>query len=221
MQRDPKPKKTSDTQSEESEATANLDATLEISFEDKVQRYWNENKRSLIISIPLCFILVGAFQGYKMLQNNKALELQSAYQNAYDTNALEDFINENSQTLIAGLSALKLANEAYTAQDYQGALNHFKQAELSLSSGNEAMKSRASLGRAFSSMKLDEAEGIVLLDAIANDPSKLDSVRAEAAYALASKASSEGKPEKAKAYATMIQALENAGSWSFRINQFL
>lgn len=221
MQRDPKPKKTSDTQSEESEATANLDATLEISFEDKVQRYWNENKRSLIISIPLCFILVGAFQGYKMLQNNKALELQSAYQNAYDANALEGFINENSQTLIAGLSALKLANEAYTAQDYQGALNHFKQAELSLSSGNEAMKSRASLGRAFSSMKLDEAEGIALLDAIANDPSKLDSVRAEAAYALASKASSAGKPEKAKAYATMIQALENAGSWSFRINQFL
>jgi hypothetical protein len=49
----------------------------------------------------------------------------------------------------------------------------------------------------------------------------LDSVRAEAAYALASKASSEGKPEEAKAYATMIQALENAGSWSFRINQFL
>jgi hypothetical protein len=83
------------------------------------------------------------------------------------------------------------------------------------------MKSRASLGLAFSSMKLNESEGIALLDAIANDPSKLDSVRAEAAYALASKASSEGKPEEAKAYATMIQALENAGSWSFRINQFL
>ena len=221
MQRDPKPQKPSSKQSEESEATANLDATLEISFEDKVQRYWNDNKLSLIVTIPLCFILVGAYQGYKMLQNNKALELQSAYQNAYDTNALEDFVNENSQTLIAGLSALKLANEAYTSQDYQGALNHFKQAELSLSSSNEAMKSRASLGLAFSSMKLDEAEGIVLLDAIANDPSQLDSVRAEAAYALASKASSEGKPEKAKAYATMIQALENAGSWSFRINQFL
>ena len=219
MQRDPKKPKSPAEQSENGEETPNLDAVLETSFEDKVQRYWNDNKLSLIVTIPLCFILVGAFQGYKMLEEKEVIELQNAYQNAYESDTLDGFIAENNETLIAGFSALKLANEAYTSEDYQGALTYFKQAEKSLN--DQAMKSRASLGVAFSSLNLDESEGIILLQALVDDPSKLDTVRAEAAYALASKASSEGATDKAKAYAEEIQALENAGSWSFRINQFL
>ncbi len=219
MQIDPKKTKSPAKQSENEEETPNLDAVLETSFEDKVQRYWNKNKLSLIITIPLCFILVGAFQGYKMVEEKEVIELQNAYQNAYESDTLDGFIGENSETLIAGFAALKLANEAYKSEDYQGALTYFKQAEQSLD--DQAMKSRASLGVAFSSLNIDESEGIILLQALLDDPSKLDTVRAEAAYALASKASSEGATDKAKAYAKEIQTLENAGSWSFRINQFL
>ena len=158
MQRDPKKPKSPAEQSENGEETPNLDAVLETSFEDKVQRYWNDNKLSLIVTIPLCFILVGAFQGYKMLEEKEVIELQNAYQNAYKSDTLDGFIAENNETLIAGFSALKLANEAYTSEDYQGALTYFKQAEQSLN--DQAMKSRASLGVAFSSLNIDESEGI-------------------------------------------------------------
>ena len=70
-------------------------------------------------------------------------------------------------------------------------------------------------------LEIDSEKGIEKLQALLDDKSNLDSVIAEAAYALASIASAEGDTEKAKKLAELIQSLENPGSWSFRINQFL
>jgi hypothetical protein len=46
-------------------------------------------------------------------------------------------------------------------------------------------------------------------------------VRAEAGYVLLVDAKSKGDEAKVKAFAESINALDNAGSWKFRISQFL
>jgi uncharacterized protein YrzB (UPF0473 family) len=68
---------------------------------------------------------------------------------------------------------------------------------------------------------MDSEDGLSALETLFEDTTILESVRAEAGYVLLVDAKSKGDEAKVKAFAESINALDNAGSWKFRISQFL
>lgn len=187
--------------------------------EEQISAYWEKNQSSILTAIAIAAIVIVGFQGYKIMQAQAGEELQSAYREASDAGSLDAFIDSYSETTLAGFAALESAHLAYAEEDYATALELYEKAARALP--ENPMLGKARLGIAFAHYQIDSAKGLSLLDSLLADSTLLDSVRAEAAYVLAAHAKTEGDLEKAKSYAEMVQSFENAGSWSFRINQFL
>lgn len=187
--------------------------------EEQISAYWEKNQSSILTAIAIAAIVIVGFQGYKIMQAQAEEELQSAYREASDAGSLDAFIDSYSETTLAGFAALESAHLAYAEEDYATALELYEKAARALP--ENPMLGKARLGIAFAHYQIDSAKGLSLLDSLLADSTLLDSVRAEAAYVLAAHAKTEGDLEKAKSYAEMVQSFENAGSWSFRINQFL
>ena len=219
MHREPKKPNSNQTPTSEAAGFDSQESAQNLSFEDRVQQYWKENANSLIAVIVTIAIGIAVIQGLKISKEAEITQLQEAYISAEQGDSLEAFIESHSGTLLAGFAALETAKDAFESEDYESALRLFLKAENSLE-GNP-LKSRATLGAAFSMLQIDSEKGTAQLEAILEDGTQLDSVIAEAAYALASIASAQGDAEKAKNLAEFIQSLENPGSWTFRINQFL
>ena len=187
--------------------------------EEQISAYWEKNQSSILTAIAIAAIVIVGFQGYKIMQAQAEEELQSAYREASDAGSLDAFIDSYSETTLAGFAALESAHLAYAEEDYATALELYEKAARALP--ENPMLGKARLGIAFAHYQIDSAKGLSLLDSLLADSTLLDSVRTEAAYVLAAHAKTEGDLEKAKSYAEMVQSFENAGSWSFRINQFL
>ena len=187
--------------------------------EEQISAYWGENQSSILTAIAIAAIVIVGFQGYKMIQAKAEEELQSAYREASDTGNLNAFIDSYPETILAGFAALESAHLAYTEEEYSTALELYEKAARALQENQ--MLGKAQLGIAFAHYQIDSAKGLSMLEILLADSTLLESVRAEAAYVLAAHAKTEGNLEKAKSYAEMVQSFENAGSWSFRINQFL
>ena len=218
MHREPKNKNPFGTPSKDATDSDSLKSELDLPFEDRAHNYWQQNKSSLIAVIVIAALGILVTQGMKISKEKAIQKLQEAYQSAQENGTTEAFIDENSETLLAGFAALKQANSAFETADYESAFRLFLKAEQALSKAS--LKSRATLGAAFSMLQINPEEGIQRLESILEDESQLESSIAEAAYALASIASANGDTEKAKNLADLIQSLENAGSWSFRVSQF-
>ena len=187
--------------------------------EEQISAYWEKNQSSILTAIAIAAIVIVGFQGYKIMQAQAEEELQSAYREASDAGSLDAFIDSYPETTLAGFAALESAHLAYAEEDYATALELYEKAARALPENQ--MLGKARLGIAFAHYQIDLAKGLSLLDSLLADSMLLESVRAEAAYVLAAHAKTEGDLEKAKSYAEMVQSFENAGSWSFRINQFL
>ena len=219
MHREPKKPKNAENPSSENPEIDSPEPALNLPFEDQAKHYLKDNANSLIAIVVIIAVGISVIQGLKISKAAEINALQADYLSAEQEDSLEVFIENNSDTLLAGFAAIKQANAAFESEDYESALRLFLKAEKSLA-GNP-LKSRASIGVAYSMLEIDSEKGIEKLQALLDDESNLDSVIAEAAYALASIASAEGDTEKAKNLAELVQSLENPGSWSFRINQFL
>ena len=187
--------------------------------EEQISDYWEKNQSSILTAIAIAAIVIVGFQGFKIMQAQAEEELQSAYREASDAGSLDAFIDSYPETTLAGFAALESAHLAYAEEDYATALELYEKAARALPENQ--MLGKARLGIAFAHYQIDLAKGLSLLDSVLADSMLLESVRAEAAYVLAAHAKTEGDLEKAKSYAEMVQSFENAGSWSFRINQFL
>lgn len=187
--------------------------------EEQISAYWEKNQSSIITAIAVSAIAILGFQGYKIVQAQAEEKLQVAYQEALAEDSLDTFIDSYPETTIAGFAALERAHSAYQAEDYTQAIELYEKATRAFM--DNPMLGKARLGIAFAHYQIDSEKGLTLLDSLLADATILESIRAEAAYVLAAHAKTDGDLEKAKNYAETVQSFENAGSWSFRINQFL
>lgn len=193
--------------------------SLEQTAEEQISAYWEKNQSSILTAIVISAIVIIGFQGLKIVKAQAEEELQSAYQEALESETLDSFIDSYPDTTIAGFAALESAHSAYTEEDYASALEFYEKAAKALL--NNPMLGKARLGMAFAHYQMDVEKGLSQLDSLLTDVTLLESIRAEAAYVLAAHAKTEGDLEKAKSYAETIQSFKNPGNWSFRINQFL
>ena len=213
MHREPKkPKNPLFPDNQEDKPNEVIDSTnSELSSNERILSYWENNKSSTIVII--------AVQGFKMAEQKAELALQNAYQEATLNDSLESFVGSHSDTALGGFAALELANQAYEANDFPLALEYYTAAEIALV--DSPLKDKAIIGLAFARYQIDQVDGLSALENLFANYDILESVRAEAGYVLLVDAKTKGDEAKVEALAEAINAFDNAGSWKFRINQFL
>ena len=221
MHREPKKPKNPLFPDNDQENAPKADETLHVeqSAEERIVSYWENNKSSIIGAIIISAIVIIGVQGYKIAEQKAELKIQNAYEEAKVNDSLESFVETHSDTLLGGFAALELANKSYEANDFSAALKLYTLAENALTSS--PLKDKASIGIAFASYQIDQEDGLSALETLFTDSSIMESVRAEAGYVLLVDAQSKGDEARAKSFAETINAFENAGSWKFRISQFL
>ena len=162
-----------------------LDDSVELSFEDRVQIYWLENRSFIYGCITLLLIILVGYQSLRILKNHRATELQDAYIEATEsTEMLAEFAQGNSDTKLGGFAALLAGDSAYSDGDYELAVKYYDLAAESLA--DNFLSGRAQIGSAFAHFYSGlEEEAIGKLKMISANNALPETIRTEAAYHLA------------------------------------
>ncbi len=194
-----------------------VEESAEISLEDRISIYWMENKGFISGCIFVLALLIIAFNGMRIYKDHAEAKLQAAYAEAMAGETLADFAQANANKDLGGLAALTVADEAYTAEDFEKALNFYAIAADALA--ENVLAGRARVGQAFAlfySGKKDEA--LAQLADIAADNNLAEVARAEAAYHLAIEADVAGRSEEYDRYVAQIEASTIATQWQQRLS---
>ncbi|MEO6245327.1 MAG: tetratricopeptide repeat protein [Opitutaceae bacterium] len=192
-----------------------VDATTAVTFEDKVNLFWKNNRTAVI---ALCVVIVVAIAGkglWDYMAGQKELEVEKAYAAATTTEQLKAFSAAHEGHSLGGIAQLRIADEAYAAGKSADAITAYDKAAASLKTGPLAV--RAKMGRALAKVQAGKtAEAITDLKAIADDTAQAKSARAEATYHLASLAVEAGNAGDAQKFIDQVTAIEPMGSWMQR-----
>ena len=161
-----------------------VEKSEEISLEDRISMYWMENKSFISSCIFVLALLIIVLNGMRMYKSHAEVELQNTYAEATANETLADFAQANSNKDLGGLAALTVADQAYSAKEFNKALNFYGIAADALATN--FLSGRALLGQAFANFYIgNEEAALVQLAEIAANNSLAEVARAEAAYHLA------------------------------------
>jgi len=188
----------------------------DLEFEDKVWLWWRDNKNFVIFTVFVAFAIIIGVQGWRWFENQQTIAVQKAYLTVTDNDSLLAFAQENASSPLAGVAALRLADEAYDAGNFVQSADFYAKASESLA--NTTMFSRARLGLAFALLNADKIEeGKKALQEIVNDKTAHRAFHAQASYHLGVLTFDEGGKE----ILSNLQADETAGVWASMAEQFL
>ena len=192
-----------------------VDATSALTFEDKLQLFWNKN-RPLVLGFCLAVVLAILAKGaWDYFARQKEREIGSAYAAATSTEQLKAFSAEHPDHPLGGIAQLRIADEAYAAGKSAEAISGYEKAIGMLEEG--PLAARAKLGRAVAKAQAGHAaEAMTELKQIADDPSRFKAIRAEAAYHLTSLAVGEGNAAEAQKYVDQLNQIDPMGAWAQR-----
>ena len=193
-----------------------LEDSESLSFEDRVNIYWNENKGFLTICILVLALLIVGYQGMRILKGQTEAKLRAEYAESDVNDTLAEFARTHSDKALGGFAALKTADEAYTDEDFETALEFYGFAVSTLE--EPILAGRARIGQAFAlyySGKVEE--GLAQLNAITTDNTIAEAIRTEAAYHLAIEAHTAGREEEFSSYAAQVNDSKFAIQWQQRL----
>ncbi len=188
----------------------------EVSFEERVQLFWFENKTTILMTCVLVLVIFVLKEGvfYYLDQRERAIGTAFA---AAETNPdkLRVFATENSGHKLAGLAWLNIGDEAFKAAKYAEAASAYEKAEPLVDGG--VFASRAQIGRGFSlSLGGDKPKAEEIFKKIAADEKQAAATRTEARYHLALLAVEAGRVEDARKALNEVQQNDAVGGWSQR-----
>ncbi len=196
-----------------------LEESAEISFEDRASIYWMENKGFIIGCIIVLLLAVSGYQSMRIFQDRTEIALQAEYAEANASETLADFAKANSSKALGGFAALSTADAAYTAEEFDKALEFYNLAAAALE--EPTLAGRAHLGQAFALYQNGSTdEGLAKLNAITADSRLAEAARAEAAYHLAVEADAAGRSEEFESFAAQINDSTHAGQWQQRLSYY-
>ena len=188
----------------------------EISIEDRISMYWMENKGFISSCILVLALFITGFNGMRMYQSHAESTLQIAYAKALANETIADFAQANSKKDLGGLAALKVADQAYSAKEFEKALNFYSIASNALATN--FLAGRSLLGQAFANFYMgNEETALAQLANIAANSDLAEAARAEAAYHLAVEADVADRSEEYDKYIAQIQASPIATQWQQRV----
>lgn len=189
----------------------------EVSFEERVQLFWFENKKTILLTCVLVLVIFVVKEGvlYYLDQRERAIGTAFA---AAETNPdkLRAFATENSGHKLAGLAWLNIGDEAFKATKYAEAAAAYEKAEPLVV--GSAFASRAQIGRGFSlSLAGDKPKAEELFKGIVADEKQASAIRTEARYHLAILAVEAGRVDEARKTLNEVQQNDETGAWSQRV----
>ena len=188
----------------------------EISIEDRISMYWMENKGFISSCILVLALFITGFNGMRIYQNHAESKLQIAFAKAIANETIADFAQANSKKDLGGLAALKVADQAYSAKEFEKALNFYSIASDALATN--FLAGRSLLGKAFANFYMgNEETALAQLANIAANSDLAEAARAEAAYHLAVEADVADRSEEYDKYIAQIQASPIATQWQQRV----
>ena len=191
-----------------------VDPAMTVSFEDKLQLFWQKNRNLVFGLIVLIVLAIVAREGWQYLSAKKEKEIGGTYAAATTPEQLKAFAVSHSDHVLGGIAQLRIADEAYKAGKSADAIAGYDKAITSLKEG--PLVARAQLGRALAKVQSGKAEGQAELKKIADDTKQVKAVRAEAAYHLTSLAVDAGDATEAQKYVDQLTQLDIASPWTQR-----
>ena len=187
-------------------------------FEERILLFWENYRRTIIGAVAVVFSVVLVYQLTVYLDERRESALRGAYQLAEDREERLAFAREHAGHPLAGFAYLEVANEEFSSKEYGEAANHYKEAIEPL--GQSPLASRAELGYAVAAYRNGEVETAEqALRKLSNEDSRLDGMRAEAAYDLAVLYWERGNFAEVKSQLALIEELEKPGYWSTKANR--
>ena len=189
---------------------------VEPGFEIAVHEFWDRNRNFVLMLCAAALLVIAGREGWQYFANAREKDLQADYAKAGDSaDRLAKFADAHAGHALAGVAALRVADEKFSAGDYKSASSSYQKAAGSLQT--DALLGRARLGAAISQLNSgDQAAGEAALKALSADPAAFKSARAEAFYHLASLAAGAGKADEVRKLAEQLSLIEANGPWAQR-----
>lgn len=184
-------------------------------LEDKLNLFWKNNGNAILVLCGLVVLGIIGKGGWEYLQGQKELDVEKAYAAAATPEALKAFAAAHAGHALAGITQLRLADDAYAAGKTADALAGYEQALATIKTG--PLAARAQLGRALSRAQGGKtAEATADLKQLANDANQFKGARSEAAYQLASLAADANQPDDVQKYSMLLMQIDPTSPWTQR-----
>lgn len=188
----------------------------QLSFEERVQLFWFENKKTILLTCALVLVILVVKEGVLYYLDQREQAVGTAFA-AAETNPtkLRSFVAENPSHKLAGLAWLSIGDEAFKTSKYTDAAFAYEKAGPLVA--GSAFAGRAQIGRAFSiALGGDKTKAAEAFTKIAADEKQAASTRTEARYHLALIAVEAGRVEDARKALLEVQQNDDSGAWSQR-----
>ncbi len=190
-------------------------APVAISFDEKLRQFWAKNSRVVYISCAAIIAAILVRGALDYFRTEKEKEIAAAYASATTSERLKAFAAEHSSHVLGGAAELRLADEAYEAGKYSEAVAGYQKAASILK--DTPFASRAEIGIAVSQILAGQnTDGEGRLQRFADNTGHPATLRAEAAYHLATIRAEAGNTEEAAKLFDRVAALEPTGIWAQR-----
>lgn len=188
----------------------------QVSLEERVQLFWFENKKTILLTCALVFAMLVVKEGVLYYLDQRERAIGTAFASAETSpEKLRAFAAANSGHKLAGLAWLSIGDDAFKAAKYADAVSAYEKAELLVS--GSAFAGRAQIGRAFSiALGGDKAKAEGEFKRIAADEKQAGATRTEARYHLALLAMESGRVDDARKALNEVQQGDESGVWSQR-----
>ncbi len=186
-----------------------------LTLEDRLNQFWQKN-RMIVLGLCALVLLVILGKGvWERMERQKESDLEHEFQTATTPDQLRAFAAAHPGHELAGLAELENADQAYSAEKYADAAAGYEKAIATLKAG--PLVARAQIGRAMSKAQSGRAaDGEAELKQLLNDTNQFKTIRAEAAYQLASLALSGGNVADVQKYLDQVNQIDPAGVWARR-----
>lgn len=184
-------------------------------FEDRLRIFWEKNHR-VVLTICALFLAAILFKGgYGIISEQREKAISADYATATSDAQLKAFVASHENHVLGGLAELRLADQAYAANNFTEGRPLYTRAAATLK--NTAFGQRARLGVAICALQTGSSvEGETALKQIAADLTNAKMVRAEAAYHLASLAVTNANSVEALRFIEQASTIDPEGQWAER-----
>ncbi|MCU0792126.1 MAG: hypothetical protein MUE42_04595 [Opitutaceae bacterium] len=187
-------------------------------FEDRLQMFWEKHSRTIVALVVLVTVVLVGRWAFDLFAERREQAIRAEYAAAGTSAQLQAFITSHPKAALAGVAALRLADEAYAAGNYADAGTQYAAAIPLL--GTDPLAARAKVGAALSPLMAgDTAAAKTALESLANDTALVAAARAESAYHLAVLARDGGQIEEANKWAALVLSVDPESVWSQRAMQ--
>jgi predicted negative regulator of RcsB-dependent stress response len=190
-------------------------AGAEVSFEDQIQDFWKKNSRFILLLVIIGLAAIIGREAVQYMWKERERGISEAYGASDSSEKLKAFAAEHESHALAGFALLRVADEAYTAGNYNEAAASYEKAIAPLK--DSPMAVRARIGAAISqALGGDRAKGESALKTLADDMAIMAGQRAEARYHLATLAIGDGRLDDARKALDEVVQTDLTGMWAQR-----